>query len=528
MPVDLKVRELAAITKNVFSLPAVNGEYLNTLKTLYEEIAGLDEDAGAYIKGYFRDRYLQVPEFRQIPLLFFLYDATKDVFFSNAICRHAGMITDIDDFYEVFLHLERRKFLSAVPIVDDDAGMRQALMKHAGAMKALQAEKGIVFSRPSAVPGRIAIISPQILGMRHSPSREACSVACHLQKYHGCEVVVFNTNSLNYQNTSSLFSPFIANWNRDLVGDTVLKFDYMEFKPAEVRIVTSPPGRMTPEKLMDILQSIACFRPDAVISHSENLLVQELLYGNIPSLFATTGNVVPYAHSDAYWVPGNLYTEQAALVAERFGHSDFMLESMLVTPEGRAENAAARADFGISGNAYVYLVVSTRLPLELTLEFNEACNLILEQAPNSVIAFAGTNNFDPKPYFAQHHLDAGRIVNLDFQRDLPAVCAMSDAYLNPYRQGGGTSSQTAILNGLPVVTRDYGHISSVVPSSHRRKSWAEYVSYAVRLGNEPEYAASEKSLFMKHCTENLQTRSQVERIYNKLKQISARYADSGS
>ena len=211
-------------------------------------------------------------------------------------------------------------------------------------------------------------------------------------------------------------------------------------------------------------------------------------------------------------------------LAKQLGHSDFMKESILVTPEGKAESPADRSEFDISPDAFVYLVVSTRLPAEMNKDFIAVCNKLIENIDNAIIAFAGTPTFNLNECFDDQIVEHGRVRNLGFQQNLQSICAMCNAYLNPYRQGGGTSSQTAILNGLPVVTRDYGHISAVVPTDHRHATWDSYLTYAARLAEDKDFAAHETDLFLNHFSEHLQTGSQVARIFKKLQDKAAKYA----
>lgn len=113
------------------------------------------------------------------------------------------------------------------------------------------------------------------------------------------------------------------------------------------------------------------------------------------------------------------------------------------------------------------------------------------------------------------------MINIGFQDDLASVCLMADVYLNPKRIGGGTSSQTAIINGLPVVTLNYGHISNIVPEERRFSNWKEYMQYALELQND-NFLQSETNLFSSHFHTNMNSQLQIEKIYNKLCDIAIR------
>jgi glycosyltransferase involved in cell wall biosynthesis len=260
---------------------------------------------------------------------------------------------------------------------------------------------------------------------------------------------------------------------------------------------------------------------DAVIAHGENLLLQEAVFGVWPSVFATTGTVVPFAHSDAYFVPGHLYNEGHEQLARDYGHSDFMLESMLVTPEGKADQAAQRSDFSIDVECFIYLVVGTRLENEMTPEFAQVCQQLLDHSATCVIAFAGTKTLKLQTYFSKKNIEANRVINLGFQDDLPSICKMADVFLNPYRAGGGTSSQTAILNGLPIVTIDHGHISAVVPKALRQPDWQSYLAFAIALKADPKLYQEWQLKLETHFIEHLDSKKQIGKIHQKLIDIAA-------
>lgn len=448
---------------------------------------------------------------------FFMCDLLESDEFLNNLNKYIARLNSIGDFYEVFWNITNRKFVSGGAFGGfSDWVMRAKFDELSSGVKRHLRQRGLLNKKSVAHPKTVAIITPQFLGMRHSPTREAINLSLHLEQYCGCNVFVINTNSMIYENRLSILDGVITNARPDLDGLQQIAVDYLDFKNRPINVLSYPPQRMSTGKILKIVEDLEALGIDAVIAHGENLLVQDALFGSVPSLFASTGAVVPYAHSDAYWVPGNLFSDAAEQKANRLGHSDFMRESMLVTPEGKALEAASRHEFGLSDEHFVFLVVSTRLPAELTGDFVNACHEILATDPRARLVFCGSNGFELQGIFDQSLIDDRVVQNVGFHSDLPSLCAMGDAYLNPFRQGGGTSSQTAILNGMPVVTMDYGHISAVVPADRRHKQWSDYVQYATALMKNPGFSEAEQRKFAEHFSKNLQIRDQVERMYEKL------------
>lgn len=515
------IDNIIQIINAVYSESQLTDESFKHLRTVENALSQLGEPARAAVSDYYRKAAW--PPDNQLSLVLYLYKVLNfndgGSFLSQKLDYNIEKISSVNDFSEIFWNLARINFTKTSNTLHS-ALLRECFCDVSDTLKNFLKQNITFEATNSKKINRVAIVSPQILGMRHSPTREAINIACHLERYHNCEVFILNTNGMNYTNDLYIFDPFIANHANNFKGKQLVKIDYMEFKNKDINLISFPADRMSVRKVLDILQTLSSLKIDAVIAHGENLFIQDAIHQMLPSIFATTGGVVPFAHSDAYWVPGNLFSEQSRKVAAQYGHEDFMKETMLVTPEGRAEKAADKSVFSLPDDAVVYLVVSTRMADEIDSDFSAMCTKLLKNNPKAYILLAGTNNIDPCLLFDENMVHVRRIINVGFQDDLPAISLMADVYLNPLRQGGGTSSQTAILNGLPDVTMDYGHISAVVPENHRFGCWENYLSYAVRLGEDKFFLKQEQNLYMKHFSSRLQSKVQIEKIYNKLQTIA--------
>jgi hypothetical protein len=454
-------------------------------------------------------------------LYFFLFDIFQEPKFIELLFSVVPEKMPLSLYYDLFWNLSRRSFTGQKIGEKTDKRLRDCHQLMALQSNAFLDKMGMRKKKQASGLRNIAIISPQILNMRHSPTREAFNLALHLDTYFGCNTYIFNTNALTYGNVMEVIEPLVFHSNDELKGAQAVGVDYMGFKQKDVRIISFDPEPMSTRKLANIVDALRQLNIDAVIAHGENLLVQEAIYGVWPSLFATTGTVVPFAHSDAYFVPGHLYNKAHSQLGKEYGHDNFMLESMLVTPEGKAETSLQKVDFSINADHFVYLVVGTRLETELTEDFIQVCQDLLNGFSDCVVAFAGTPTLNLNKYFSSDIIQAKRVLNLGFQDNLAGVCEMADVFLNPYRQGGGTSSQTAILNGLPIVTCDYGHISAVVPEELRQPNWPAYKEFAQALKLRPTFYAEWQNKLKIHFIEHLDTKAQVAKIYEKLLELAS-------
>lgn len=462
------------------------------------------------------------PKDNIMALYFYLFDLFEDARFITKACEFLPNHLSPQLFYEFNFNVAQRMFTNKGDKQLIAQTVRDSYEALSSDIRAFLNSQGYLNRKKVTSIQNIAIISPQLMDMRHSPTREAFSIACHLQTYLGCNVTIINTNAGAGVDNSELrlISPAVYGSNQNLKDTQELRIQYLDFDQ-NIRIVSFPPEPMSTKRITHIAHTLKQLDIDAVICHGDNLLAQDTAYGVYPSIFATTGTVVPNCHCDSYFVPGNLFNESSKALADKYGHSDFMLESMLVTPQGKAEHPTSKRDFFIDDKVFVYLVVGVRLEKEVDQEFATACAEILSAQENATILFAGSPKLDLDALFDKQLIADRQVVNIGFHQDLPAVSLMADVYLNPKRSGGGTSSQTAILNGLPIVTLNIGHISAVVPDSHRLDDWQAYVEYAIALRKEAGLLQQEAQIFKTHYVENLDSKNQILKMHSKLCQIAS-------
>ncbi|BDX04895.1 glycosyltransferase [Planctobacterium marinum] len=507
----------------IFSLEQVSEQDKGTLAVIHREVKKLTPEQKKALSDHLL--YSALPNDNLIPMWFFLYDCFEDIAFLEKLVPCMPETVSVAWFYEFYCNVSHRLFRRSGGSELLQTAMRQCFYRLAEQSKRFLSSRGLLNKQINfSAPKNIAIVVPQLMHLRHSPTREAFNIALHLMHQHGCNVQIINTNAMNYTNCNQLKLLMPANYevNETLQGQQQIPVKYMQFD-SKVSVVSFDAGPMSSQKVANIASALQQLEVEAVVAHGENLLVMECLYQIYPSLFATTGAVVPFNHCDGYFIPGNLFNDTAKNLAALYGHENFMLESMLVTPEGQAEQAAAKSQFGIDDEAFLYLVVGTRLTGELDSEFIAICQTLLAQQPQARVLFAGTPELQLEQWFDEQTITAKRVLNLGFQQDLAAISAMCDVYLNPKRAGGGTSSQTAILNNLPVVTLDHGHISAVVPETKRQKDWQDYLEYAGRLATDAEFLAAEQQLFTAHFYEHLDSGKQIERMYHKLCEVSEQF-----
>jgi glycosyltransferase involved in cell wall biosynthesis len=148
-----------------------------------------------------------------------------------------------------------------------------------------------------------------------------------------------------------------------------------------------------------------------------------------------------------------------------------------------------REELGIPEDAFCYVVVGNRLPEEIDHRFLSAVKTLLKNDKTARIVVVGSN-YNGEVEARLPHKYERRVIHLPFQDDLIALFKCCDAFLNPFRQGGGVSGFLAIRAGLPVVT-----LRDCDVASHSGREWAsanydDYITHAKRLLEDEAYRAA--------------------------------------
>lgn len=118
----------------------------------------------------------------------------------------------------------------------------------------------------------------------------------------------------------------------------------------------------------------------------------------------------------------------------------------------------SREELRLPNDAFTLLVVGWRLDEEVDYEFLEMLENTVIERKQIVIAFMGKflkfkEKMIPFPKLQMH------AYNLGEQEDALAVTECCDLYVNPKRNGGGSSVAEALYKGLPAVTLPMGDVS---------------------------------------------------------------------
>lgn len=337
---------------------------------------------------------------------------------------------------------------------------------------------------------KVAVLTNQFTNDRHQPTRDCFDYASRLQDEFGLEVAVINANTLPLAVENLFIPPFIAEIAEEYDGVNVVPMF-----GRRIKVASFPERKLSRAKLEGIVEAIDGYDPDLLVSFGGSNIVADLFAladaRPVVCLPTTSGLTISLAHLVLGYDEGNYTDHLPALYRAPFARR-FRPFTLGFSPPPTAGDAG---DFGLGTPPFVFAVVSTRLDLEVTAEFLDVADDILDRCPDAVVAFAGKAKELPARLAGRRN--GGRMKPVGHVDDIRAFYRRCHAYLNPSRQGGGGSGAYAIAEGLPVVTLAWGDVASVAGEGIPVPDRAAYVERAAALVADPALRARQAELSLR-------------------------------
>jgi glycosyltransferase involved in cell wall biosynthesis len=157
---------------------------------------------------------------------------------------------------------------------------------------------------------------------------------------------------------------------------------------------------------------------------------------------------------------------------------------------------AKRSQFQLSEEDFLIAFIGNRLSAELTEEFKTVLQQICLLDPKVkfliIGSYPGYLNYFSEPVFQD------RIYNLGYQEELPEIIGIADLFLNPPRNGGGTSALISLYAGVPVVTLPDGDVAGNVGKDFICRDRQEMVATINRYLSDKEFYQRQKEIGLEY------------------------------
>lgn len=307
----------------------------------------------------------------------------------------------------------------------------------------------------------------------HSPTVVALEYAGGLARLFDLDVLLLDMRS--YPET--LDSDFVgAAWTHD---HRAAGFAQRTYRNGAVPVYTARTRGMSMEKIVECVQVALQFNPDWVITHGHFSTIGDLLAAQFPTvcLEMTRSEPISLAHSFILFEGMVRELRMPATGLLPRVPKLFSLSSHVPLREKRATYDRAR--FGLPPQAVVYAIVGYRLGREITDAFEAAMARILEAVPEAIILTVGGQRKYHDPRLASM---STRLRHIEFEPDLRSLFALCDCYLNPPREGGGTSALMALLEHVPILTLPNCDVAGVIGNADSLPDLDRLTERAIAIG----------------------------------------------
>ncbi len=359
-------------------------------------------------------------------------------------------------------------------------------------------------------PNRIVVVTSQIIGEEHGPTKttlERCKVLMEVQHK---EVLLVNTcdvftkvGMIPYMGTCA------ANYRKDLIDANVV-----EWKGTKIPYFQCNVGGMSVEEMRVIISYILNYRPSRIVAIGGGNLLAYFMNQIVPTV---TIGIYP---SDIDVVGTRYQTQSGELRAEQKEILDLVgipydhvIRSQFTSDFKKQKGKISRAQLGIPEDKFVMTAVGGRLDGEMDDDFFKMLEQVLDE--DSLFVCCGRFSRVDEVCKKYPGLD-GKFKSLGFQDDMLAVLENIDLFVNPERKGGGISAVEALFKGVPVVTLNYGDIASNVGAEFCVETYDEMIETIRRYRQDKEFYNWKANIGRELAAKLLDTSFHLERLLDHL------------
>jgi glycosyltransferase involved in cell wall biosynthesis len=364
----------------------------------------------------------------------------------------------------------------------------------------------------------IVVITNQLVGLAHAPTADALSYSYLLQTRLGKKVLLVNTADMPWTEQLPYYNAIRFNYMPEYSGVTRLRF-----KDASIQFYQCKKPMPNLEEARAIIGTVLERKPMFVLSLGHSNVTPDLCSDFLTVATMPFGTPIPKARSNLYVVPRALTPEDGPFLREwRIADEQIIQTDYTFSLPGRTATLS-RADLGLPESAYVIAVVGNRLDDEFTTAVAEEVCAILREVPETFVVFLG-RFAKYEEVVSRHPPLRERSRFLGHQKDLLAVYECTDAYFNPPRYGGGTSSMYALAMGVPVITGSYGDVPPSVGPRFIFDSPEERLRFIKRSASDTDYRRelsdaakarfaelSDREAMLRHIAEQCAAKADVRR-----------------
>lgn len=332
----------------------------------------------------------------------------------------------------------------------------------------------------------VAVFTSQVLTLEHAPTKTLLDRCYILQKVLHKSVLIINTAM---QITQKGAAPFYklrdANYLPELSQRKTLEFlgESFEFIQCE----NNMPDMETISGLMQVMRDR---KPYYIVNIGGSDICADICGMFIPEITISTVFSQVATSCGEYQIMGKKLTEQDEKLLHILDVRPEHVKSTLFTFSFKSQSHSyTREMLGLWKDKFILLVVGWRLDAEITDEFLEMLQEVVRREDKVGVAFMGKfEQYERRmllyPVLSKHARNLGE------QEDALAIVECCDLYVNPRRQGGGSSVAEAMYKGIPAMTLPTGDVAVAAGEEFWVDDYAKMTEQILIYASKPLYYQS--------------------------------------
>lgn len=329
----------------------------------------------------------------------------------------------------------------------------------------------------------VFVFTSQVLGMEHAPTKTLLDRCYVLKKYLQKEVYIINTAmQIPTKGQAPFYGLVNAEYAEILSGLSELEFNGERF------VFLQCENKMPDFELIEeVIRMVKKKKPEFLLTIGGSDICADLCGLFVPQITVSTVFSKIATSCGEYQIVDKELNETDRKVLSILGVEPRKVKRARFTFSFKEQSRNfTRTELGLSEEKFVLVVVGWRLDAEVDSAFLEMLERVVRQNEQIEAAFMGVFDSFAERVKAYPLLEKNSRF-LGKQMDALAVLECCSLYVNPKRNGGGSSVSEALYQGLPAVTLPIGDVSVAAGENFRVPDYGAMERQILRYATEPEY-----------------------------------------
>lgn len=333
---------------------------------------------------------------------------------------------------------------------------------------------------------RIVIITEQLLGLGHAPTRLVLECCYYMTKTMKKEILLIVSNSNDIDDDICWYKKSTKNVIEEYLKN---EFLLLRYKDSEFYFWGARMNEDTMGWYQNIVEFIYKFNPSFVLEIGCSVFWADILkcFTTVVASNLIIDPPISNAQIICYYDGFDLENNSDIIHYIEGNRQNILISSIKPKLEEKI-TSYEKENFGISKDSFVIAIVGNRLNEEINKKFIDNLKKIVMLNDKIVFIIIGhyIGNGFREPIFEK------KVFLLGYQNDLAGVIEIADLYLNLPRQGGGWSSLMALRAGVPVITLDKNDVAANVGESFICKDEVDIINTVKRYLEDDSFNKEQK------------------------------------